>query len=363
MTTFLQRKIDSNELPFLHVGMSGIVTVREIAARVNLHFTTVALALRNSPKVSPATAEKIQRLAKEMGYRPNPMVSALMAQQRARKRPRFSTVLAYVAFRPAAPTPEKEPHVIEFLQGARSQAEQLGYKLDEFPLYARGMTARRLAQILRTRGINGLLLGPSVIKHNHLPAPLRDFAMVAHSYSILRPRLHRVAHDLAGGAFMACRELRKRGFRRIGLAIHEAMDRQVNRLWTAGYLAFHQFLPANEQAGCLYFPEDRFEPSTLARWIKAAKPDAVLSMHSELVEWVRSVPEQRPLLASLDYNRNWGNCPGIDQKPHAIGAAAIDLLARQLQWNEAGVPAEPLTILIEGKWREGRIPNPPDERA
>lgn len=335
--------------------MSQIVTVRDIAERVNLHFTTVAQALRNSQKVSLETREKIQRIAREMGYRPNPMVSALMAQQRARKKPRFSTVLAHLAFREKAPDPEKDPHATEFIRGARNQAELLGYKLDEFLLFAKGMTARRMAQILRTRGINGLLLGPSISKHTHLPAPFRDFAMVAHSYSLLRPRLHRVAHDLAGGAFMACRELRKRGFRRIGLAIHESMDHQVHRLWTAGYLAFHQSLPAKEQAGCLYFPEDGFHPNTLVRWVRAKKPDAIISMHSELIDWLQEVPAPRPLLVSLDANRRWGNCPGVDQKAHAIGAAAVDLLARQLQWNESGVPAEPLTILIDGKWRDGHL--------
>jgi LacI family transcriptional regulator len=340
--------------------MSEVVTVRDIAERVGLHFTTVAQALRNSPKVSLQTRTRIQKVAREMGYRPNPMVSALMAHQRARRKPRFSTVLAFVAFRQDAPRPENDPHATDFLRGARVQAEQLGYKIDEFYLYAQGMTARRLAQILRARGINGLLLGPSISQHTHLPAPFRDFAMVAHSYSLLRPRLHRVAHDLAGGAYMACRELRKRGYRRIGLVLHEAMDRQVNRLWTAGYLAFHQLLPAREKAGCLYFPENAFEAPTLVRWVKEKKPDAVISMHAELIEWMKVIPGPRPLLVSLDHNRRWGNCPGIDQKPQSIGAAAVDLLARQLQWNESGVPAEPLTILIDGKWREspGTLPTP-----
>jgi DNA-binding LacI/PurR family transcriptional regulator len=351
--TIFAQTVDSNRRAFLHVGME-IVTVRDIAKRAGLHFTTVAQALRNSPKVSAETRARIQNIAREMGYRPNPMVSALMAQQRARQKPRFSTVLAFVAFRKDAPRPESAPHVTDFLRGARAQAEQLGYKVDEFYLYAKGMTARRLAQILRTRGINGLLLGPSLSQHTHLPAPFRDFAMVAHSYSLLRPRLHRVAHDHAGGAYMACRELRKRGFRRIGLVLHESMDRQVNRLWTAGYLAFHQFLPAREQAGCLYFSENAFHAAALKRWVKTSKPDAIISMHAELIEWVQEIPGPRPLLVSLDYNRRWGHCPGIDQNPQAIGAAAVDVLARQLQWNESGVPAEPLTILIDGKWRDGR---------
>ena len=100
-------------------------------------------------------------------------------------------------------------------------------------------------------------------------------------------------------------------------------------------------------------PEDGFEPDTLVRWVREKKPDAVISMHAELIEWLREIPNPRPLLVSLDHNRRWGNCPGIDQKPQSIGAAAVDLLARQLQWNESGVPAEPLTILIDGKWRDG----------
>jgi LacI family transcriptional regulator len=47
------------------------VTIKDIAKEVGMHHTTVSMALRNSPLLKDATREKIQAIAKQMGYRPN----------------------------------------------------------------------------------------------------------------------------------------------------------------------------------------------------------------------------------------------------------------------------------------------------
>ncbi len=84
-------------------------TIRLIARECGFHFTTVALALRNSSKVAASTRAKIQRVAQKLGYRPNPLVSALMAQKRALKKPEFSSVLAYVSFDGDPTPPSRQP--------------------------------------------------------------------------------------------------------------------------------------------------------------------------------------------------------------------------------------------------------------
>ena len=55
------------------------VTMSEIAERAGCSQATVSKALRNAPDVSAAKRKAVQDIALEMGYRPNPLVSALMA--------------------------------------------------------------------------------------------------------------------------------------------------------------------------------------------------------------------------------------------------------------------------------------------
>jgi LacI family transcriptional regulator len=65
--------------------MSKQITIRAIAARTGAGKSTVSLALRKSPLLLPETGERIRAAAEEMGWRPNPAVSAWMAHRRSSK--------------------------------------------------------------------------------------------------------------------------------------------------------------------------------------------------------------------------------------------------------------------------------------
>lgn len=53
------------------------VTIRDIAKKLKITPSTVSRALANNPRVNIKTRELVQKTAKEMGYRPNLMASAL----------------------------------------------------------------------------------------------------------------------------------------------------------------------------------------------------------------------------------------------------------------------------------------------
>ncbi len=55
-------------------------SIREIARSLGLSHTTVSEALRDSPRVNPATRRRVQKAAKAVGYRPNPLAGALMVR-------------------------------------------------------------------------------------------------------------------------------------------------------------------------------------------------------------------------------------------------------------------------------------------
>ena len=61
------------------------VRMREIAREVGVDASTVSRALRGDPRIGVGLSEKIRGAAERLGYRPNPLVSALMANRRRGK--------------------------------------------------------------------------------------------------------------------------------------------------------------------------------------------------------------------------------------------------------------------------------------
>lgn len=56
------------------------VTVKDIAERLCLHYTTVSKALRDHPDISTATKHRVLSLAKELDYHPNSIAKSLKKQ-------------------------------------------------------------------------------------------------------------------------------------------------------------------------------------------------------------------------------------------------------------------------------------------
>jgi LacI family transcriptional regulator len=62
---------------------SGRVTIRDIAVQVGVHASTVSRVLNPETRnmVSPEVVERVQKVAKELGYRPNPIAYGLRTNQ------------------------------------------------------------------------------------------------------------------------------------------------------------------------------------------------------------------------------------------------------------------------------------------
>ena len=52
--------------------MDARPTLQDIAKRAGVGKATVSLALRNDPKISAATRERVRAIAEELKYRPDP---------------------------------------------------------------------------------------------------------------------------------------------------------------------------------------------------------------------------------------------------------------------------------------------------
>src|SRR6187549_2160245 len=135
-------------------------TVRSLARTLGLSHTTVSDARRGKGRVDPATAARVEKAAREAGYRRNPLAAAVMSELRRSRGSTFRGVLAAVDLS----EPDRAPHGVfhrELVGGGRARALELGFKLEEFLVGSAGMTVARLNSILQSRGIHGVLLLPS----------------------------------------------------------------------------------------------------------------------------------------------------------------------------------------------------------
>lgn len=332
-----------------------------MADKAGVSRMTVSRALRNDRRVAVKTREKIRRIADELGYQPNPLVSALMVRLRSARNHDHVETLGFLTSHPRRRGWREIPTLRKFHLGAEARAGELGFQLEEFWLREPGMNDRRMSQILRSRNIHGVLIAPTPEPGASFDLDWADFTTVAFGYTLIDPPLHRVANHHIHSMRTALMEVRRLGYRRIGLAMHSSQDERVDHNWLAGFLTF-QNLISPEHRVPPFLPES-IDEAAFSEWFLQHEPEVVFAGKHYIRDWLmnlgRRVPEDVGFV-NLDKEHATGGAAGIDQNCETIGAAAVELVAEQLYHNERGVPAIPKVLLIEGRWVEGNtlIPSP-----
>ncbi|AHF89597.1 LacI family transcriptional regulator [Opitutaceae bacterium TAV5] len=335
---------------------SRIPTVRELAARLGISHTTVACALRNHPKVAPATRERVLAAAREAGYRNNALVNALMSQVRQRHRLQpTGEVVAYLTSYATEDDWRRHPSHLQQFEGARQRARTLGFDLQPMWLGKAGCRSRQMARILDARGVRGSLLAPISIHHQSLELNWHEHAVVAIGYSFRQMALHRAAHDNISLIFSCYEHLRMLGYRRIGMALHQDDHLRVRYLWRTGFLGSQpMYGGVHLQPVAL---DSYTDPSAFLRWFDKHKPDAVIGIWPDFtLPWLQERGARVPAdvgYATLDLGNRTGQLAGMQQDNRNLGVAAMDMLASQLFRNEIGLPSTPALTLIEGTWIDG----------
>ncbi len=342
--------------------MNQRITMGDVARRAGVHVTTVSLALRNHASLPPATRERLRQLAQQMGYQPDPALSALVAYRHRAHTRQDRPILAYVTHWDTRWGWKKHSAHRMFFEGATAKATQLGYKLEHFWLGERGLSSRRLSDILHARGITGLVFASHRAEvETRLEFDWARFSAVKIDFSPREPQLHLVTNDQRSVMQLAVRQARAAGYRRIGLVMPQWWDDFVELAWSAGFLAEQQSLPSATRIPILSYPDPgrlNLVPRLLfGRWVQHHRPEVIISF----APFVR--PQFAPLrlavprdLAFVDIflTETDGRTAGVRQNCHRVGEAAVEILAGQLHQNVRGLPAIPTATLVEGTWFEGK---------
>lgn len=338
---------------------------QDIAVLAGVARSTVSLALRGHPKISPETRARIEQVARQLGYAPDPMLSALAAY-RSRQRPAaFHGTLAWLVNSPAGSFQwERGPVFSAYFNGAAERAEFHGYRVETFVLQPPRLSAARVASILQARSISGILLCPQQKPETEMDFGWSDFSVVTFGYSLLRPALSTVASAHFLNTRQVVRRLAEHGYRRMGLVIDRSTDRRCGSTVYAGYLVEQALHPELARIPPFFdydYEESRAAPAEyarkVARYIRRHRIDAILTSDHLILEALRAtriaVPE-RLGVAGLSLPPEHGDLSGIVEDSRRIGAIAVDMLVGMIQRGERGIPDIPIRTHFEGVWTEGR---------
>ncbi len=329
------------------------VTIRDIAKRAGVHFTTVSLALRNSPRLKAVTRERIQKLAEEMGYRPDPMLSALNAYRLTRRPVHYQGAIAWINNWPIRQNLYDCDEFNQYYLGACERAREQGYNVDEFWLQEPGMSIEKMHRVLRARNIQGALLAPQPQSNRFLDLHYEALSAVAFGYSMRPAVLNLVTNHHYHSMGQMLEKIVERGYQRVGLCIPSDWNIKVDHAWQSTMLLFQDEHPRLARIPILW---DNFNNAELAAWMKAHRPDVVISSN-ECAAHLKAIGVRLPAdvaFAGLFLSKEEPFLSGIHQNDRIIGHRAVDLLIGMLHRGETGIPETPVRMLVEGVWCPGK---------
>ena len=341
------------------------VTIRDIAVRIGVSHVTVSLALKNSSRISKGRREQVQKLAKEMGYRPDPILSSLVVYRQSKRPSSIHSAIAWVNHWEHPEALRKVGEFNAYWTGASAAAERFGYRLDEF-VWQPDFSPQRFETILQTRNVRGVLIPPHHQQPDWGNFHWDNFSVIRFGLSVRSPYSHVVTADHLRGVVAAVEKIHSYGYQRIGFVVMAGFDLKLGGSWTGGFIASQKLLQLPNPIPP-FLTEEKSDEATFhkkfVQWFHKNKPDAILTVDVRVVQALKKmnlrIPENVAVAATsiIDIPVS----AGINQNSEEIGRVAVETLISLINSNDRGRPSVPRRILVEGTWTDGS--SLPDRRA
>lgn len=325
-------------------GMGKPVRLVDVAARAGVSATLVSQVLRgggsSTTRVSAATAQRVRRVAEELGYRPNLLARQLKGQS--------SDVIGVLIGVETTPANLRRLAAIERAAHGRRWRLMIG------PFHSSSAGTREYLLDFLSRGIQAVICfhNPAPLYDADLLPLLRQFRAAVFQTIAPYPEACVVDVDRAGGVADACAHLVSRGRRRIGLVLNENPARDPlmqDRLdgWQRGVTAGGM----SPDSALVWWGSGRFPPTpalvaSAVDHLLQNGCDAVIASNDvwalHLMKALRRAGRRIPddiALVGFDNLEAAELCDpaltSIDQNNAAFGRAAVNLLGTIL---DAGDP-------------------------
>lgn len=291
--------------------------------------------------------------AQRHGYRRNELVGKLMSHVRTARSLQFLGNLAVIHV-PSPEQPRLLPAQRRILEGATARAKELGFQLYEFSAGRDGLKLDGYVRVLRARGVQGVIFlftEPTEFMANF---PWNEFASIEIDYGQREPVLHTVCLDHYMTLTGALTRLHGRGYRRVGLFVSRFKDERIAHKWSGAFASFQRSFGSIGDVPLL-IPES-VEEAGFMRWYGKYKPDLIIGHVDEAVLWLQRagvrVPEDTAFF-NLSWTERKRPCAGLDLRLELQGEVAAETVISQIQRGESGLPADPQSIMVRGRWMDG----------
>ncbi len=328
----------------------------EIAHRLKVASSTISRALRGDPRIGEELRQRVREVADELGYRPNPLVSALMANRRRRGGAGAVDVIALVTnYGGREDWRTKDVCRWEF-QGIQRRATELGFRLQIFALRDFGGDMARLQATLRARGIRGVLLGFSREDSESPAFDCTDFCVAGLSGYFPGVVTDRANFHGFFNVHLALGHMHRLGYQRPALIVPERNNLVSSNHWSGAFLDWQRRLPRKDRCEP-FIPREDASSAEFSDWLYRNEPDSLLvykfPVRSLLAKRGVRVPDDLGLAYLYRTSDERGGAAGIDGNLDFVGAAAFDLVVERLYANSTGASEHPKEVLIKGTWHEG----------
>jgi LacI family transcriptional regulator len=347
----------------MSVGKLSHVSQETIAKMAGVARSSVSMALRNHPEISPETCQRVQAIAQKLGYHPSPLASMVMSQIRSSRNLSEIGTIGFITF--ATPGTKRYNVVSKmFLEGVMQATQKVGLKVEPFWIKHSRISAKALNRILYHKRISAVIIDEFAGVYRadrlrkglgHISLDFTNLTAVIRGYSLARPTLHRVCSDYSQSMHLAIRQLRRLGYKKIGFVVKQTQSRRLEHLWLGAFNAFQLHVKPDCQIPVL-MPETWNEVRFRA-WFSQFQPEVIISTHPEVLSWIFNLELSVPTDVGWVHQNvtaypgeSWS---GIDQQWGEFGAATVELLLAQMQRKERGIPGVPKTVLLPGKWVPG----------
>jgi DNA-binding LacI/PurR family transcriptional regulator len=323
-------------------------TLADVAKLAGVSRSTASYALRSDPKIPARTRKLVQIAAKQLAYTPDPEIAKLMHHLRKGRPIGKRSSIALLSFEDEnAQVRNRYYHVLA--SSAEMRCREMGYSIDAITVSPGQMLPRRLTTVLRSRGIQGILILPMISSRDcSTLLDWNQFSVVAATYTAQNLDVNRVIPHHLHNVYLALNELEKRGFKRIGLITEPGDHERVSYVYWAA-LALHQ-----QRGQSAPIPISQFErPEGFLNWYRSYEPDALLITEEHLGSGIELLMKRESLpstpLVILNHPKGH-RFEGVYLYPELVGKVAIDLLAGQIQRGERSFADRPNVTMVEGSW-------------
>ncbi len=326
-------------------------TIKDIAKKAKVSSTAVSIALNGRSGVSEKTRRRILKIAENMHYRPNLVAKSLISHYTRT----IGLIIPNIT----------DPFYPEIQRGVEKIADESGYAVIASNTYGILEAERRSIDILRSRGVDGIILTTVEIDDPHIKSLVEDdFPFVLISRYSMAPELtnkmnYVVADNYAGG-YQAIEHLYRLGHDRI--AIIEGPKKTSTAIQkTDGALKAMKNFGLKPDPGliveCGYVREKAYEATKRLLSGKNHRPSAFFCQDDNMALGAREailgaglkLPEDIALVGNDDIDT--ASLSGIDlttirQNQYEMGSLGVKILVDRI---EGTTPAMVNKVVLEAK--------------